>query len=124
MKQTRCFCLALGLALINLQAVFGQPTREGAAPVHYWAYAGPAATTLGPGATAGLAVAFDRHVLSVRGVSTDLAPGKETWRALFCTDVPLGEATFSPRPERASRWSAGLGTPGCLAEGRGRSSAR
>lgn len=44
-----------------------------------WGQGGPAMTTLGPGLSGTVGVVFDRHILALRGTSTDLSPGGETW---------------------------------------------
>lgn len=71
-----------------MSVAFGQPTPgQRAEPsdtdVNYWAYGGPAATTLGIGASGGISMELDRHLFSLRGVSTDLVLGRETWEAAF-----------------------------------------
>lgn len=69
-------------------------------PVQFWLRGGPSVTTLGAGLQADVGVAFDRHVLSLRGTSTDRAVGAETWdvallygRALRVRDVHLSAGT-------------------------------
>lgn len=71
-----------------MSAAFGQPTpAQRAEPsdtdVSYWAYGGPAATTLGIGASGGVSVEVDHHLFSVRSVSTDPSLGGETWEVAF-----------------------------------------
>lgn len=83
MKTIYCFCVALGLSLLSLSPVLGQPADGTETEVHYWMHGGPTATTLGIGTAGGIAVEFDRHVFSFRGVSTDLTPGREAWEVAF-----------------------------------------
>lgn len=61
-----------------------------------WGYGGPALTTLGPGASGGVAVDFERHVFSLRGTSSDPAFGQETWEvaALYGRALPADPFYF------------------------------
>lgn len=80
MKHAYCACILLCLLLFPASAL-GQPTEAASAGTNVWGYGGPAVTTLGSGISGGLAVEFNQHVLSLRGVSTDMSPGAETWEA-------------------------------------------
>ncbi len=82
-NSVRRFWLALALAVLPLAGVHAQPTEPEGRPVHFWMQGGPAVTTLGAGMHAGLGVEFDRHVLSLRGTSTDRSVGAETWDVAF-----------------------------------------
>lgn len=62
------------LLALSAGAASAQPAHLGA-----WIQAGPAMTTLGPGAHAEGGVTFDGHVLALRGATTDPAPEGETW---------------------------------------------
>lgn len=79
MTYVRRVCLLLCLSLLSVPLAAGQSPPPEETGVQYWVHAGPAATTLGLGASGGVAVEFDRHVLSLRGTSTDPAPNGETW---------------------------------------------
>lgn len=83
MKYVYRFCFLLGVSLLSVSVSFGQPSGSSDTDASYWAYGGPTATTLGVGASGGIAVEFDRHVLSLRGVSTDQTLGRETWEVAF-----------------------------------------
>lgn len=79
MTYVRRVCLLLGLSLLSVSAAVGQSPSPEETGVQYWVHAGPAATTLGLGASGGVAVEFARHVFSLRGTSTDPTPNGETW---------------------------------------------
>lgn len=89
MKDSFCLCLLALLSILSMSAAFGQSTPEQGAEqpsgtdVSYWAYGGPAATTLGIGASGGVSVEVDRHLFSLRGVSTDPSLSNETWEVAF-----------------------------------------
>ena len=83
MRPVRCVCLAVILSLLRLAPASGQSGPEAAPEIAYWVQGGPAATTLGVGMTAGGGLMIDRHVFSLRGVSTDPAVGGETWEVAF-----------------------------------------
>lgn len=83
MQSVRFICLAVGLALLSLSSALGQPAPESDSDVRYWVHGGPAATTLGVGIGGGVAAEYDRHVFSLRGVSTDPSVGAETWEIAF-----------------------------------------
>lgn len=72
-----CITCALWLSL----ALFVLPWAASAQPArtYVWLQSGPTLTTLGPGVHAIVGVAFDRHVLALRGASTDFTPDGETW---------------------------------------------
>ena len=88
MRSASVSFLLLGLLLLPASAL-GQPAEGAGAETNVWGHGGPAVTTLGLGLSGGLAVEFDQHVLSLRGVSTDRSPGAETWEAA----VLYGRAT-------------------------------
>ena len=75
--------LTLALAVFLPLRVQAQPSDADSRPVHFWLQGGPSITTLGAGLQAGVGVAFDHHVFSLRGTSTDRAVGTETWDVAF-----------------------------------------
>lgn len=79
MYYLRWFCLVVGLTLLSTPAAFGQPTHDATSDINVWIHGGPAATNLGLGTIGGAAVEFDRHVFSLRAVSTDQTLGGELW---------------------------------------------
>lgn len=119
MCYLRWFCLVVGLSLLSPPAVFGQPTDDSTTDINVWIHGGPAATALGLGTIGGAAVEFDRHVFSLRAVSTDQAFGDELWEIA----VLYGRATATEQVFL----SAGVGTavvggtryPGFFGGGRG-----
>lgn len=102
MYYLRWFCLVVGLSLLSTPATFGQPSHDSVTDINVWIHGGPAATTLGLGMIGGAAVEFDRHVLSLRAVSTDQALGDELWEIA----VLYGRATATEHVFL----SAGVGT--------------
>jgi len=75
-----CAVIALLLAAGFLAApIAAQPASPSDKSVHYGAYAGPSLTTLGLGMSGGVSVEVDRHVFSLRAISTDPSFGQETW---------------------------------------------
>ena len=91
MTHVRYLCLVIGLSMLGLPVASAQlPGEEGSEPT-YWVRGGPTMTTLGPGVSGGIALEFDRHVLSLRTVSTDPNWGGETWDVAFL----YGRATSS-----------------------------
>lgn len=89
MKRASYFCLLLALLPLASSPAVGQPTGDASDEIHVWGHGGPAMTTLGPGVSGGVAVEFNRHVLSLRGLSTEMALGTETWE----TALLYGRAT-------------------------------
>lgn len=83
MSSAYCFCVTVGLSLLSLSPVLGQPSDRTETEVRYGIHGGPAVTTLGIGTTGGIAVEIDRHIFSVRGVNTNPTPGRETWEIGF-----------------------------------------
>lgn len=107
MEPMRCFCLVVAMSLLGFSGAVGQPTGGQAVDnvgteMNYWVHAGPTATTLGVGASGGVAVEFDRHVFSLRGVSTDRSLGAETWEVAFLYGRAIASEHFTV--------SAGAGT--------------
>ena len=82
-SSLRRLWLALALATLLPLYVHAQPSDADSRPVRLWLQGGPSMTTLGAGLQAGIGIAFDRHVLSLRGTSTDRAVGAETWDVAF-----------------------------------------
>lgn len=77
--NTQTLCLLIAIGLLGCSTAFGQSADDSASDLRYWVHAGPSITTLGSGMHGGLAVEFDRHVLSLRATSTEPAFGDETW---------------------------------------------
>lgn len=107
MKPMRCFFFVVGLSLLSFSVALGQPAGGQAVDnvettVNYWVHGGPAATSLGIGASGGVAIEFDRHVFSLRGVSTDRSLGAETWEVAFLYGRAITSEHFT--------MSAGAGT--------------
>jgi len=69
--------------MLSLPPASAQSGTEADTEITYWIQAGPAATTLGLGMTAGGGLTIDRHVFSLRGVNTDPVVGGETWEVAF-----------------------------------------
>ncbi|MFO8099460.1 MAG: hypothetical protein R6T83_07555 [Salinibacter sp.] len=80
-----------------LPSALAQPADAPDPETQVWVHGGPAVTTLGPGLSGGVAVAYNRHVMSLRGVSTDLSPGRETWEAagLYGRAITMGSVVLS-----------------------------
>lgn len=78
MMSARTLLLVIA-GLLSVATAVGQPADDAVSDVRYWVHAGPDLTTLGVGVGGGLAVEFERHVLSLRATSTDPSPGEETW---------------------------------------------
>lgn len=100
MPLPRWFSLAAISVLIGCSSVAGQPADRSPSELSYWFYGGQNLTTLGVGSHGGLAVEFDRHVLSARATSTDLVFGEQTWdvallysRATYAGDFFLAAGT-------------------------------
>ena len=98
MCRTISALIALLLAASGAaQPAAAQPAAPSGEGTHYWLYAGPSLTTLGPGASAGVSVETDRHVFSVRATCTDPSFGQETWDVgfLYGRALPVGPFVFS-----------------------------
>ena len=93
----RVLVLVLLTAGLGASSAAAQASPQQAAGAHYWIYAGPSLTTLGIGASGGVAVEVDRHVFSVRATSTDPSFGQETWDVgiLYGRALPVQSFTFS-----------------------------
>lgn len=119
MKPLYCFCVALGLGLLPLSPVLGQSADGTETEVHYWIHGGPTATTLGIGIGGGIAVEFDRHVFSLRGVSTDPTPGRETWEVAFLYGRGISTENFYLSVGAGTSVVGGVGYPRLFGGGEG-----
>lgn len=119
MQHTSCSCLLLGLLLLPLASALGQPTEPTSTGTNVWIYGGPAVTTLGAGASGGVAVEFNQHVLSLRGISTDLALGAETWEAAFLYGRATATEAFFLSAGTGISVVGGTGYPRLFGGGRG-----
>lgn len=74
----------------------GQPLTATANPSGISAdvFGGPAITTLGLGAMAGITVGNGGHQFIIRGVSTDMEPANETWEIAGLYGRVIGVDTF------------------------------
>jgi hypothetical protein len=81
MIDVRSICSLVIAVLIVISSAFAQPqpSTGSTSDLSYWIHGGPSITTLGVGTHGGLAVEFNRHVLSARATSTDVVFGNETW---------------------------------------------
>ena len=82
-SSLRRLWLALALAALLPLDVHAQTSEADGRSVRLWLQGGPSVTTLGAGLQAGIGVEFDRHVLSLRGTSTDRTVSAETWDVAF-----------------------------------------
>lgn len=67
--------------LLSSASTVAQPADQPETGLKYWIQGGSSLTTLGPGVQAGFNIEYNRHLFSLRTISTDPTFGKETWEA-------------------------------------------
>lgn len=71
--------LVLSISFLNFSDSYSQQISTSDSGLNYWVHSGTSVSTLGVGVQGGLSFDYNRHLFSLRTISTDLDYGAETW---------------------------------------------
>lgn len=78
MALQKAFIIIL-LILMPVFSVTAQPEGQEDSQIRFWGYHSQGISTLGAGSAAGISLEYERHVFSLRTVSTASEPFSDTW---------------------------------------------